>query len=48
MKGSGGGWKDSVERYEREHSFSGNDWYKLFLVLVVLYYVVKIIGAIIE
>ena len=36
------------KRYEREHSFSGSDWYKLFLVLVVLYYVLKIIGAIIE
>ena len=36
------------KRYERENNFGGGDWFKLFLVFVVIYYFFRIVAMVIE
>ena len=33
------------KKYEREHGFSGDDWFKLFLILAGIYFLLNIISA---
>ena len=47
-----GNWTEAQDytpqEWRQEHrkaAFSGNDWYKLFLVLVGIYYFLKIMSA---